>query len=133
MTSQVVAAVGPVLIGLGVLVAALGAVVNLRSVQRRRSWIPVPGRVTESVPQPAGMVLQHIGYRHEGSRRSTSRRLSAAAAQAAGAEVDLLVDPGNPDRAVIVGHTGPRAVGFALMLSGLVAVVVGIVLARGVS
>lgn len=130
-TSGVGAAIGPVLIALGAALAVVGVVLSLRAGRRRSSWITVPGRVIGATDEPAGMVTQHISYRHANRKHELSRRISGAASRAGGTDVELLVNPDDPDRAVVVGGTGPRATGFALILSGLIAVVIGLVLTLG--
>lgn len=130
-TSGVGAAVGPVLIVLGAVLAVVGVVLTLRAGRRRSSWIAVPGRLVAETAEPAGMVTQHISYRHAGRTRELSRRVSGAASLAGGTDVDLLVDPTDPDRAVVLSGTGPRATGFALILSGFIAIVIGLVLTLG--
>lgn len=126
MTISVGAVAGPVLLVLGAVLAVVGIVLSRRDSLRRNNWVAVSGRVVRETDQPAGMVEQHIGYRHAGKKYEMSRRISGALSAAGGVEVELLVDPARPERAVVPAGTGPRAIGFALVLTGFIAVVIGL-------
>ncbi len=115
----------------GLLFVVLGSSTLLQARRRRRHWTPYPGRVV-ATKLDDGQVSSRIADVREGRERQFWNRFtSTTVTDPVGREVEVLVNPDDPDDAVVgAGLAGGAAVGSALLLFGVVAVVVGLFLLR---
>jgi len=111
-----------VLVVVGVLSVVLGGVTVVRDRQRRQDWQATPGRVVASRLED-GQFRSRVAYVWEGRERAFWNRFSATAlTDPVGREVEVLVNPEDPDDAVVSrGLVGGSVVGLGFAAFGIVA------------
>lgn len=111
-----------VLVVVGGLSVVLGGVTVVRDRQRRRDWRIAPGRVVASRLED-GQFRSRVAYVRDGRERAFWNRFSATAlTDPVGREVEVLVNPENPDDAVVSrGLVGGSVVGLGFAAFGMVA------------
>jgi hypothetical protein len=121
-TGLVVLLAGLAFVGLGLATLRAGR-------QRARTWRTVRGRVVASRLDD-GQVRSQVAFHHDGREiRFWNRYSSTVVSDPVGREVQVLVDPADPSRAVVSrGLSGPGTTGLAFAAFGVLATVVGLVL-----
>lgn len=118
-------------LGFGALFAASGATILLPAFRRRQRWDTRPGRVVASRLDDGQFRFQ-VAFEHDGREiRFWNRYTTSFGVDPAGRDVQVLVDPDDPARAVVSnGQARPEAAGLAFVVVGIVALVIGANLAR---
>ena len=114
------------LLGFGLLFVILGLTTWTKDRRRRASWLPFRGRVVASRLDD-GQFQSRVAYLRDGHELTFWNRFtSTALTDPVGREVDVLVNPGDPDDAVVsAGLARGGTVGIALTVCGAVAAVAG--------
>lgn len=118
-------------LGMGAVFTIIGATILVGAVRRRRRWRRHPGRVVASRLDD-GRFRYQVAFDHDGREiRFWNRYTTSFGGDPVGREVEVLVDPDDPSRAVVSkGQAPPEAVGVALLAFGVVAMVIGATMAR---
>lgn len=113
----------------GLIFLGLGLRDLLAGRQRARDWRTVPGRVVASRLDD-GHVRAKVAFQHEGREiQFWNRYSSTTVTDPVGREVQVLVDPADPSRAVVSrGLVGSGTAGIAFCAFGVLATVIGLVL-----
>jgi hypothetical protein len=114
------------LLAFGVLFVIHGYATWTRDRRRRASWLPYPGRVV-ATRLDDGQFHSRIAYLRDGHELTFWNRFtSTALTDPVGREVDVLVNPDDPDDAAVsAGLAGGGTVGIVLMAFGVLAALVG--------
>ncbi len=109
-------------LAVGLLLMVLGLVLLLRDRRRRAEWPSYPGRVVTSRLDD-GKIRYQVTYRRDG-REATFWNRYYAVTDPVGREVEVLVNPDDPDDALVsAGNGGGSRVGLGLAAFGLLVVV----------
>ena len=121
--------VGLSAVALGAVILAAAARTALLGRRRRRTWIRRDGRVVSS-RLDSGAIRYQVAFRHDGREiRFWNRFTTGTGVDPVGREVVVLVDPTNPDDAVVdAGAPGAGVAGTAFGLFGVLVVAVGVFL-----
>jgi Protein of unknown function (DUF3592) len=115
----------------GLLFVLLGVTSLVRHRRRRSSWSTFPGRVVGSRLDD-GQIRSRVAYVHDGREVTFwNRYTSTTMTDPVGREVEVLVNPDDPNDAVVSGGlVGGGTVGIAMLFFGAAAIVFGLVLLR---
>lgn len=122
---------GVAVLAVGGLFAVIGALTTSQDRRRRRTWLPATGVVVGSRLDGDGHQRCQVEYRDRGGRpvRFWNRFTSAGGVDRTGRTVDVLVNPADPQDAVVSsGVVTGRLVGSALIAFGAAADIVGVLL-----
>ncbi|WP_375433490.1 DUF3592 domain-containing protein [uncultured Friedmanniella sp.] len=116
----------PTFLGVGLLAVVLGTLAVVRDRRRRNEWTSYPGRVVGSRLDD-GQIRCRVSYVRDGREVIFWNRFSSTTmSDPVGREVEVLVNPENPDDAMVSrGLVGGTAFGFGLLGFGVLASVVG--------
>ena len=111
---------------IGLLLAALGVETRRRDRRRREEWVTYPGRVVASRLED-GQFRSCVAYQRDGREVVFWNRFSATAlTDPVGREVEVLVNPDDPDDAVVGrGAVNGSSVAAALVIGGALVASVG--------
>jgi hypothetical protein len=118
-------------IAFGLLFVVIGATTLVRHRRRSQSWRTYPGRVVGSRLDD-GQIRSRVAYVQDGREYTFWNRFtSTTMTDPVGREVEVLVNPEDPNDAVVSGGlVGGGTVSWAMLLFGAAAVVFGFVLLR---
>lgn len=113
----------------GVVFLGLGTRSLIQGSRRRESWPTFPGRVVGSRLDD-GQIRSQVSYQRDGRDIVFWNRFTATTTtDPVGREVEVMVNPDDPDDAVVGrGLAGGASVGVAFVVFGAVAVMAGIYL-----
>lgn len=123
--------VGLAVLALGVIFVSLGILTLVRARRRQRGWRSYHGKVVAS-RLSGGHIRFQVAFDHDGREvRFWNRYTSAGGVDPVGRELEVLVNPADPNDAVVSrGATHPLAVGAGFVVFGVLALTVGGYLAR---
>jgi hypothetical protein len=118
-------------LGYGAFFVVAGATILVRAGRRRRQWRTYPGGVVASRLDDGQFRFQ-VAFDHDGREiRFWNRHTAGLGVDPVGRDVEVLVNPADPNQAVVSkGQSRPEVVGVAFLVFGVVAMVIVVNMVR---